>query len=132
MRYAFDITMKKNIFLIVLVVFSASVEARHKKSKLDSLTGPIAERLDAALVSPPKDEDTCFSPDEPCDVKLLKFIDSAQTSLDIAIYDINLDQLVHHILVQKTKIPVRIVVDRRQAKGGAFTRAYTAQGGRKS
>src|SRR5690606_6237165 len=32
-------------------------------------------------------------------------------------FDINLDQLVHHIILKSKKIPVRMIVDRRQAKG---------------
>lgn len=91
---------------------------RKKKSASDDLVDAVAQKIDEALVTAPKDEEACFSPDEPCDIKLLKFIDSAQSSIDIAIYDINLDQLVHHLLVKAQKIPVRIVVDRRQAKGG--------------
>ena len=89
----------------------------------------FTDKLDEALVSPPKDEEACFSPDEPCDIKLLKFIDSANSSLDIAIYDINLDELVHHFLVKALKIPVRIVVDRRQAKGGHSLVPTLLQGG---
>lgn len=70
-----------------------------------------------ALVTVPKDQETCFSPDEPCDVKLIKFIKSAQKSIDIAIYDINRDQLVHEILVASKKVKVRVLADRVQAKG---------------
>lgn len=73
--------------------------------------------VESALVKAPEDNEVCFAPDEPCAVKLAKFIASAKTSLDIAIYDINEDQIVHAILVQAKKIPVRLVVDRRQAKG---------------
>lgn len=71
----------------------------------------------SAPPSVPKDQEVCFSPDEPCDQKLIKFIQSAQKSIDIAIYDITLDKLAHEILVASKKIPVRIVVDRRQSKG---------------
>jgi phosphatidylserine/phosphatidylglycerophosphate/cardiolipin synthase-like enzyme len=65
----------------------------------------------------PKDGDACFSPEEPCDLKLIKLIQSAQKSIDIAIYDINRDQLVHELLVASKKVSVRVVVDRRQSKG---------------
>ena len=75
-----------------------------------------------ALASPsapqaPQANDVCFSPDEGCDEKLARFIASARTSLDIAIFDLTLDQIAHQILVQSNKIPVRVLVDRRQAKG---------------
>ncbi len=69
------------------------------------------------LTNAPADGETCFSPIEQCDQKLISLIDSAQESLDIAIYDINLDELVHRILAQSKKIRVRIIVDKMQAKG---------------
>lgn len=90
------------------------VEAKQKKQ---GLVDAITEMVKPVLVSPPEDQEVCFSPEEPCDIKLVKFVDSAEKSIDVAIYDINLDQLVHHLLVKSKKIPVRIVVDRRQAKG---------------
>lgn len=65
----------------------------------------------------PQDNEVCFSPDEACADKLVEFVDTAQQSIDMAIYDINLDQLVHHLLVKARKMPVRILVDKRQAKG---------------
>lgn len=64
-----------------------------------------------------KDPETCFSPDESCDTKLVSFVSGAKQSIDMAIYDINLDQLVHHLAVQSKKLKVRVVVDRRQSKG---------------
>src|SRR5271166_3106571 len=70
-----------------------------------------------AAVALPVDQENCFAPDEPCDEKLITFVQSATKSLDIAVYDINLDQLVHQILVLSKKIPVRVVADKRQAKG---------------
>ena len=82
-----------------------------------ALAKGLVQSVPEALTKAPQDQEICFSPDEPCDEKLVNFIDSAQKSLEIAIYDINLDQLVHHILLQNKKIKVRIVVDERQAKG---------------
>lgn len=60
--------------------------------------------------------DVCFSPRESCDKKLVEFIRSAEQSLDIAIFDITHPQIVHEILVVSKKVPVRIVVDRRQSR----------------
>jgi phosphatidylserine/phosphatidylglycerophosphate/cardiolipin synthase-like enzyme len=102
--------------LIAALLLPVSVEARRKK-KGESFLDAVEQKVDEALVAAPKDEEACFSPDEPCDIKLLKFIDGARKSLDIAIYDINLDELVHHLLVKARSIPVRVVVDRKQAKG---------------
>lgn len=50
-------------------------------------------------------------------MKLIKFIDSARESIDIAIYDINLDELVHRLLARKNEVTIRVLVDQRQSKG---------------
>jgi len=75
------------------------------------------QEIDLNTVSEPKDQEVCFSPDEPCDLKLIKLIQSAKKSIDMTIYDINRDKLVHELMVASKRIPVRILVDRRQAKG---------------
>ena len=77
----------------------------------------IVNAIETALIQTPRDGEVCFSPDEPCDIKLIKFVQSAQKSIDVAIYDITLDKLAHELLVASKKIPVRILVDRRQSKG---------------
>lgn len=104
--------------------------ARHRRG---SLANPVADGLTQAieerLVAPPRDQEVCFSPDEHCDVKFIKFISGARKSLDIAIYDINLDELVHRILVLSRKIPVRVLVDRRQARGRRSLVPLLIQGG---
>jgi phosphatidylserine/phosphatidylglycerophosphate/cardiolipin synthase-like enzyme len=109
--------MKLLACILLLVVFAApeSSFARHKKQP--SLMSAAAEEVEDSLTPAPVNEEVCFSPVEKCDVKLVKFVKSAQKSLEIAIYDINLDQLVHQILLQARKIPVRVVVDKKQAKG---------------
>jgi hypothetical protein len=74
-----------------------------------------AARKSEPDVAAPTDLETCFSPDESCDLKLVKFIRSAQTSIDVAIFDLTLDQVAHELLVASKRIPVRIVADLRQA-----------------
>jgi phosphatidylserine/phosphatidylglycerophosphate/cardiolipin synthase-like enzyme len=59
----------------------------------------------------------CFSPDENCAEKLQSFFASAQKTIDVAIYDINLDEVVHQILVKSKTTRVRVIVDKKQAKG---------------
>ncbi|MFM8268606.1 MAG: phospholipase D-like domain-containing protein [Pseudomonadota bacterium] len=61
--------------------------------------------------------DICFSPTESCDEKLIRFIRSAEKSLDVAVFDVTHPQIVHEILVATKKIPVRILVDKRQSLG---------------
>ena len=97
---------------LLLSIFASPAEAR-KKTKTDEFLSAI----DAALIKEPKDQEVCFSPEERCDIKLEKFVKSAKKSIDVAVFDLNLDQFVHQLLVASKKIPVRIVADRRQAKG---------------
>lgn len=114
--------MKNQIFSIVLVVSfvhglsqaQAQAQAQTHKPKIAEAVKTI---INEAMVKPPVADETCFTPDEPCDIKLILFIQSAKVSLDIAIFDVNLDKVVHEILVKSKKIPVRILVDRREAKG---------------
>ncbi|NBT58361.1 DUF1669 domain-containing protein [bacterium] len=60
--------------------------------------------------------DVCFSPEEACDAKLIHFIRSAQESLDVAVFDLTHPQMVHELIVAARKIPVRVLVDKRQSK----------------
>ncbi|MGK5089867.1 phospholipase D-like domain-containing protein [Bdellovibrionota bacterium FG-2] len=99
--------------VFVLVALCPSAHARSKKHGIAEAAKSIVNEV---LVAAPVADEVCFAPDDPCDIKLVKFIQSAKTSLDIAIFDLNLDKLVHEILVQTKKIQVRILVDRRQAK----------------
>ena len=73
----------------------------------------------------PADNEVCFSPDECCDRKLVALIRSATESIDVAVYDITLDN-VKRALVEASKrvklkgkghIAVRVIVDRFQSKG---------------
>lgn len=100
------------LFLTFTILCSSFATAEARKNHVTTHPSPKN-----SIVTTPVDGEVCFSPKMPCDQKLIKFIDSAEKSLDIAIFDVNLDELVHHILVQSKKIPVRIVVDKRQAKG---------------
>jgi phosphatidylserine/phosphatidylglycerophosphate/cardiolipin synthase-like enzyme len=101
--------------VLIALLIASPTQARKRKAKiLDAAASTINE----ALVKTPVADETCFAPNEPCDIKLVKFIASAQKSLDVAIFDINLDKVVHEIMVQSKKIPVRVVVDRKEASGG--------------
>lgn len=103
-------------FLIFLMfaTFTGGYQAEARKSS-PSL---VKELYEEATVSAPQADEVCFTPEEPCHVKLTKFIQSSHSSIDIAIFDINLDKLTHEVLAQAKKIPVRILVDRREAKSG--------------
>ena len=100
------------IVLMSWILVTSGAEA--KRSKRRPKSDPV---VDPATVEAPKAGEVCFSPDEPCDIKLVKFIQAAQKTLDVAIYDLNLDQVVHNLAVQSKKLPVRVIVDQRQSKG---------------
>src|SRR4051812_11129896 len=92
---SFKIKMKVfNTYLILylIIIFYSSLS-----SALESVHPTIIET--SSIMTPVADE-ACFAPNEPCDVKLIKFVESAKISLDIAIFDINLESLVHAILLQ--------------------------------
>jgi phosphatidylserine/phosphatidylglycerophosphate/cardiolipin synthase-like enzyme len=76
----------------------------------------VKQLIQEVTTKAPTDQEVCFSPDENCDIKLVKFIQTAKKSLDIAIFDLTHDKIAHTILVASKKIPVRVVADRRQAK----------------
>jgi phosphatidylserine/phosphatidylglycerophosphate/cardiolipin synthase-like enzyme len=107
--------MRLFVILLMLSVSQVGWSKSRQKAGRDKKAGESAHSIES--IEAPKDFEVCFSPDEPCDLKLARFVRDAQKSLDIAIYDITLDQLVHEILVKSKKIPVRIVVDQRQSKG---------------
>ncbi len=100
-------------FLISASFHSLPAEARRKHS----ISSAAKTAIEDATTKAPDDNETCFAPDEPCAIKLRKFIESANTSIDVAIYDVNEDQVVHALLVQSKKVSVRVLVDRRQSKG---------------
>lgn len=112
----------RNLTLLLLGIHAiapgTAALARHRRKSLaDQVANGMADALQEKLTPPPRDQEVCFSPDERCDWKFLKFVTGARKSLDIAIYDINLDELVHQLLVLSRKVPLRILVDRNQARG---------------
>ena len=68
-------------------------------------------------VKRPQDQETCFSPDEPCAQKLWKHLEAAEKSIDVAIYDINLEPIVKLLIEKSKNMTVRMVVDKTQSKG---------------
>lgn len=110
------------LFLILLQTQSPLTLARSTNpiEKLAKEAAKIArDRLEDANTVAPKDNEACFSPDENCDEKLRKFILSAKTSLDIAIFDINRKAIVDAIVEMHDKVKVRLVVNRKLAKDSA-------------
>ena len=101
---------------LALFVATPSLARHRKRHKNTAEQAAEAPQLQA-VVAAPKPNEVCFSPDELCGSKLIKFVQDAQKSLDIAIYDINIDQLVHHIALLSHHMPVRVLVDQRQSKG---------------
>lgn len=118
--------MTSKILSLVLILLVTSAEARPRR---EGTIEKMVKVASDALVSAPVDGEICFSPDEPCDAKLWKFVQSAQKSVDIAVYDITHPKIVHEILVASKKMPVRIVVDRRQSKGNHSLVSLLIKGG---
>lgn len=60
----------------------------------------------------------CFSPQENCLEALISFLKEARASLDLAAFDLTLDEVGHLLLVKQHQgVKVRVVLDKRQAKG---------------
>ena len=107
---------RSKLLALALLTLTVPAFARsHTKAK--KLGQLVVDEVELATVTPPKDNEICFSPDEPCHYKLKKFIESATKTLDVAIYDLNEDSIVHAILVKSKQIKVRVVVDKKQSKG---------------
>ncbi len=102
-------------FFLGIVLWIAPEPAVARRSRIRS-AGVVKELIEEAVVAAPKDREVCFSPGSRCDLKLIRFIESAKTSIDMAIFDINLDQLVHVLIQKSHQIPVRVLVDSRQSK----------------
>lgn len=113
--------MFKILIAISLCCFSYS-EARTSdpfKKLAREAAKMAADKIEDAQTIAPKDNEVCFSPDENCDEKLRKFILSAKESLEVAIFDINLKNIVDAIIEQSSKVKVRLVVNRKLAKDSA-------------
>lgn len=95
----------------LLYLLSALAISHFFSGCVRSISSPTIAKQEAAIAA------VCFSPDQDCPHRLTSFIDSATQSIDIAIFDINLQPLVRHLIEKAQKIPVRIVVDKRQAAG---------------
>ena len=104
------------LLLITLLLWAAPPEAFARK-KPPTLAQMAAAKVTEAFVTAPIDQEVCFSPEGNCDVKLWKFIQGAKASLDVAVFDLTHDKIAHEIMVASKRIPVRVIVDRRQAKG---------------
>jgi phosphatidylserine/phosphatidylglycerophosphate/cardiolipin synthase-like enzyme len=88
----------------------------------------IAVLLTACVAPQPKAE-VCFAPEEPCEAKLVAFVAAAESSLDVAIYDINLRTLVQALGERARRLTVRVVVDQRQSRGSHSLVGELAAGG---
>lgn len=80
-------------------------------------------------VSSPHNQEVCFSPDEPCDEKILNFVGGAQKSIDIAAYELTLKPLGDQLTSLAKKIPIRIVMDKKEAnKQGSLASSLRSAG----
>ena len=99
---------RSKLLALALLTLTVPAFARsHTKAK--KLGQLVVDEVELATVTPPKDNEICFSPDEPCHYKLKKFIESATKTLDVAIYDLNEDSIVHAILVKSNHSQVSLL-----------------------
>ncbi len=124
-----EFSLKYSNVLLVLLFLSALTPQTQARAKKNKLLMDAQHALAASMTPPPMPDEVCFSPDQLCDVKLIKFIKSAQTQIDMAVFDINLDQVVHELLVASKRIKVRVVVDKRQAGGNHSLVSTLIRGG---
>lgn len=62
--------------------------------------------------------ETCFSPREECGVKLIQVFNSAQKTIDIAIFSITHPEITKAIIAAKERgVAIRMIVDKRQSEG---------------
>ena len=90
--------MKPRIWIAVAfaIRISQSAIARRKPASIaEVLTEKIDEAQKTGLWL---DLEACFSPEQGCDIKFWKFIQSAKKSLDVAIYDITHVKIAHELL----------------------------------
>lgn len=95
--------MLTQISIAILALATSSAFARTTKPPVH--TGPQNVILD-----------TCFSPNEGCDDKLVAFLNQATESIDMAIYDLTLPSVEKSVEdAQARGVKVRIVADRRSS-----------------
>ena len=104
------------VLMVLGVLLFVSIPAWARRHHHERRKEPVSDS-DLARVAEPVAHEVCFSPEEPCGAKLIKFVLGAKKSLDIAVYDINLDPLVHQIALASRRLPVRVIVDQRQSHG---------------
>ena len=98
------------LILLLCLLFPFSSEAKSEK-----LIKALSNKIQSSLITTPKSNEVCFSPNEFCDIKLQRFLESAEKSIDMAIYDINLKSLVDLILEKSNFLslcPMIIILSR--------------------
>ena len=105
------------MFLLLLAIVGPAQASHRRKSMVRKLEEAAEHAAAEATIPAPGDQEVCFSPEEHCDIKLVKFVRGARKSIDVAIFDINLDGFVEALVKKAKELPVRIVVDKRQAQG---------------
>lgn len=97
-----------------MLVFCGLFLCPHAQAKTSNSPNNSPQSI---ILHPPLDQETCFSPDEPCAEKLEKFISSATKSIHLAIYSINLENIVKMLIKKSENVQVQIIVDKLQSKG---------------
>ena len=110
---------KTRLFQLILVSFMAQMLFQGvslAKSHRQKIAEELAQKIEEPFIQTPVSEEVCFSPEGNCDIKLIRLIQSAHQAIDVAIFDINLEQVVHELLKKSSEIKVRYLVDKKQSK----------------
>ena len=105
--------LKIALISLLLILFPLQGEARESSKKILS---QLAREARDASTSAPKDNEACFAPDEPCAAKLIRFIQTAKASLDIAIFEMTDQKIAKAIADASSRLKVRVVVNPKLAK----------------
>lgn len=74
--------------------------------------------------------DTCFSPGGQCDQKIVDYLNSAQNTIDMAIYSLSLDEIRAALVgAQKRGVQIRIVCDHSEAQSKTSIVTWLSQNG---
>jgi phosphatidylserine/phosphatidylglycerophosphate/cardiolipin synthase-like enzyme len=104
-------TLLRVTFTITLAVGALAIEAN---SRQDFDGYPIGKDTGLETI------ETCFSPAESCDQKLINFLNTANESMDIAIYSLTHAQITHAIVAAHDRgVLIRVVVDTTQSKSSS-------------
>ncbi|MFH1683207.1 MAG: phospholipase D-like domain-containing protein [Candidatus Woesearchaeota archaeon] len=96
------------VALAVLIIVGAGL---YLGIDLEGITGDVILGKTESVVKDRGDTSVFFCPQDNCSAKLVNFLDSAEQSIDCAVYDLGLEEVKKKLLEKEEKIGVRMVMD---------------------